>query len=189
VQERGIAPTLRRSDPASGNVQETRVGGSGRQRLAVVVAVALLVVVADQLTTSWAVQRLRRGPIHVLGPLSFQLAVNTGSAFGIGRGWAPVIGALAVLVVVALVGLSRRLGSLWQALAMGLVVGGALGNLYDRVFRHFHGGVVDFVALSFWPTFNVADACITIGVIVLAWTWLVHPPSRQTGRQGAGAER
>ncbi|MFC0081561.1 signal peptidase II [Aciditerrimonas ferrireducens] len=172
----------------SGNDGVSRTRGSGRRRLAVVAAVAVVVVIADQFSTSWAVDRLRRGPMHVFGPLSFQLAVNTGSAFGIGRGWAPVIGALAVLVVVALVGVSRRLQSTWQALAMGLVVGGALGNLYDRVFRHFHGGVVDFIALGFWPTFNVADAGITIGVIILAWTWLVRP-SHRGARSEAQADR
>jgi signal peptidase II len=140
--------------------------------LAIVLVVAAVAVVADQLSTSWAVHRLARGPIHVLGPLSFQLEVNTGSAFGLARGWAPVIAALAVLVVVVLVALARRLQSTGQAVAVGLVVGGALGNLYDRVLRHYHGGVVDFIALGFWPTFNVADACITVGVVALAWMWL-----------------
>lgn len=140
------------------------------RRLGITVVVAAVVVAVDQVATSWAVDRLARGPIHVLGPLDLQLQVNTGSAFGLAQGWAPVIGALAVVVVVVLVAVSRRAGSDGLAAALGLVVGGAVGNLADRIFRHYHGGVVDFIALHFWPTFNVADACITVGVVLVAWS-------------------
>ena len=61
-----------------------------------------------------------------------------------------------------------RVRSLALAVALGLVVGGALGNLADRVVRGNHGAVVDFIALHFWPTFNVADSCIVIGSAILA---------------------
>ena len=62
------------------------------------------------------------------------------------------------------------------ALALGLILGGALGNLADRAFRRHHGSVVDFITLSHWPTFNVADSCITVGVVVLVV--LLAGPSR-----------
>lgn len=152
------------------------------RRLAITVVVAGVVVVVDQVATSWAVHRLAQGPIHVLGPLDLQLQVNTGSAFGLAQGWAPVIGALAVVVVVVMIAASRRAGSDGMAAAIGLVVGGALGNLVDRIFRHYHGGVVDFIALHFWPTFNVADACITVGVVLVAWgLWRSSSDARGEG--------
>jgi signal peptidase II len=133
------------------------------------VLVAAVVVAVDQVTTSWAVHRLARGPIHLIGPVSLRLGVNTGSAFGLAQGWAPVIGALAVVAIVVMLVASRRAHSDAVAVALGLVVGGAAGNLVDRVVRDYHGGVVDFIDLRYWPTFNVADAGITVGVIVLAW--------------------
>jgi len=158
MQERGTTPTL----------NDRRRHGPLR-RSAIMMAVAVAVVIVDQVVTSWAVHRLVRGPIHVIGPLDLQLQVNTGSAFGLAQGWAPVIGALALVMVVVLVVATRRAQSDGMAAAIGLVVGGAVGNLVDRVFRHYHGGVVDFIALRFWPTFNVADACITVGIVFVAW--------------------
>jgi signal peptidase II len=138
----------------------------------VALGTAALVVVADQLTKSWAVHRLAHGSIHVVWKLDLILSFNTGSAFGLAKGWAPVITALAALVVVGLLAVVRGVRSDAVAAALGLVLGGALGNLADRVFRGHHGAVVDFIALHFWPTFNVADSCITVGVIlavVLSW--------------------
>lgn len=123
-------------------------------------------VAADQLTKTWAVDRLGRGPIHLVWKLDLRLSYNTGAAFSLGQGWAPVFAALAVLIVVALLVGLRRVRSRAMAVAIGLVVGGALGNLADRLFRAHHGAVVDFIELHFWPTFNVADSCITIGVIL-----------------------
>ena len=162
------------------------------RRLGITVAVAAAVVAADQAATSWAVHRLARGPIHVLGPLDLQLQVNTGSAFfSLAQGWEAVFGALAAVVVVVLVAASRRARSDGLAAAIGLVVGGALGNLADRIFRHYHGGVVDFIALHFWPTFNVADACITVGVVLVAVGLWRSPspsdPSEPPAPPGTGA--
>jgi signal peptidase II len=74
--------------------------------------------------------------------------------------------------VVALVAVLRGVQRWPMALALGLVLGGALGNLTDRVVRGHHGAVVDFVALHFWPTFNVADSCIVVGVLLaVALSW------------------
>jgi signal peptidase II len=131
-------------------------------------AIAVVVVAADQLTKSWATDRLAHGPIHVVWKLDLQLTYNSGSAFSLAQGWAPLLAAVAVVAVVLLVRAIGRTRSTALAVALGLVVGGALGNLTDRVLRSHHGAVVDFVALHFWPTFNVADASIVVGGILAA---------------------
>lgn len=137
---------------------------------------AAAVLVADQASKTWAVHRLARGPVHVIWKLDFVLSYNTGSAFGLARGWAPVVGGLALVLVVVLAAMLRRVETLGLALALGLVLGGALGNLADRVLRPYHGGVVDFIDFHFWPSFNVADSCITVGVLCAAWSLWRQPP-------------
>ena len=129
-------------------------------------------VATDQATKTWALHRLSQGPIHVLWKLDLVLSYNSGSAFGLAQGWAPVLTAAAGLIVVALLAVLRGARSWPMALALGLVLGGALGNLADRVLRGNHGAVVDFIALHFWPTFNVADSCIVVGVaLAVAFSW------------------
>jgi signal peptidase II len=163
VQERGTAPPL--SEPAN------RPGGA-RRRFVLAASVAALVVAVDQLTKSWAVSRLSRGDIHVIWKLDLVLQYNSGGAFSLAQGWAPVIGGAAAVIVGVLIVAIRRARSNAVAVALGLIVGGALGNLSDRVFRSNHGAVVDFIALHFWPTFNVADSCIVIGgllLVILMW--------------------
>jgi len=129
--------------------------------------VALAVLGVDQATKAWAVDRLGRGPIHVVGTLDLALTYNSGSAFSLAQGWGPVLAAFAVVAVVVMLTLVHRVPTTAVAVGLGLVVGGALGNLTDRLVRP-HGSVVDFVALHFWPTFNVADACIVVGAVVSA---------------------
>jgi signal peptidase II len=96
------------------------------------------------------------------------LTYNSGAAFSFAQGWAPVLGAVAVVAVLVLLGAVRRVQSTAIAVALGLVVGGALGNLTDRVIRSNRGSVIDFIALHFWPTFNVADSCVVVGGIMAA---------------------
>lgn len=142
------------------------------RRLGTVVAVASTVLAVDQASKHWALQVLQDGPIDLVGSLRLFLTYNTGASFSIGsgRGIGPWVAVLAVLVVVglALGSTSRlRLG----AVAGGLVIGGVLGNLIDRAFRgddgFLHGAVVDFIDLQWWPVFNVADAGIVVGAILL----------------------
>ena len=159
VQEHRVAPPL---DDGPGRRSGTR------RRLVLAGGVAALVVVADQVTKSWAVHRLSHGDIHVIWKLDLELTYNTGASFGVARGWGPVIGGVAVTIVVLLLASVRHVRSDALTVAMGLVIGGALGNLCDRIVRGHHGAVVDFIALHFWPTFNVADSCIVIGAIVAA---------------------
>jgi signal peptidase II len=159
VQKRRAAPALSDGE---------RPRRDAIRRLLIAVSVAVVVVAVDQATKTWAVDRLSRGPIHVVWKLDLELTYNSGAAFSFARGWGPAFGGLAIVVVLVLLGAVRRVQSTPIAVALGLVVGGALGNLADRVFRSNHGSVIDFIALHFWPTFNVADSCIVVGGIMAA---------------------
>ncbi|MDP9402152.1 MAG: signal peptidase II [Actinomycetota bacterium] len=129
---------------------------------------AAVVVAVDQLTKSWALRALDDGPVHVVGTLQLNLAFNTGAAFGLGRGLAPLFMVGAIAVLVAVVAFGRSAATTPAALvALGLVVGGAVGNLADRFLRDHGGAVVDFIDLQWWPIFNVADAAITVGAVLL----------------------
>jgi signal peptidase II len=135
-------------------------------------AIAAVVVLADQLTKHWALNELRDGPKHVVWTLQFNLSFNSGMAFSKGQGLGPVISVLAVVVVTALLVSLGRSGSAFNTLCVGLVIGGALGNVSDRVFRangagFLKGRVVDFIDFQWWPIFNVADMAITVGGILL----------------------
>jgi signal peptidase II len=136
-------------------------------RLAVASAVAAVVVLVDQLSKSWAVSRLSHGPIHVVGPLDLELQRNTGSAFSFFQGEAVVLVIVAVILVGVLLVMAGRAPTSGRAVVFGLILGGALGNLADRLFRGENGAVIDFIALHFWPTFNVADSCIVVGCVLL----------------------
>ncbi len=136
-------------------------------------AVASGVVVFDQITKHWAVNRLNGDRvIDVLGSLRFNLSFNNGMAFSQGTGIGPIIGVLGIIVVAyLLVGMQRS--SFSSAVFVGLVAGGAAGNIIDRLFRGdawLHGAVVDFIDLQWWPVFNIADAAICIGGALLVFT-------------------
>jgi signal peptidase II len=134
-------------------------------------AAAGLVYVLDRITKAWAEDRLVDAPIEVIGGvLTFRFATNPGGAFSLGQDWPWFFAATTVVVSVLIVATSFRHTSLLTASALGLVLGGALGNLTDRVTRGegFSGHVVDFVDLQIWPVFNVADAAIVIGALILA---------------------
>lgn len=141
--------------------------------------VALVVLVLDQLTKRWAVSALSDGDeIHVIWTLQFNLAYNTGMAFSKGTGLGPVIALLALLVVIVLVVSAAHVDTPMARIAAGMLIGGALGNLLDRVFRGdrvLHGGVVDFIDFQWWPIFNVADIGVTVGAVLFAVSSLRTP--------------
>ena len=151
--------------------------GAGRRARLRVLAVAAVVLAADQLTKWWALEALDDGPVHVGWTLDLQLTFNTGTAFSLGRDLGPVIALVAAGVVVALARSRLATVSAATSACVGLVLGGAVGNLSDRAFRaggdgFLGGAVVDFVDLGWWPVFNVADAAIVvgaIGVVVFGW--------------------
>ena len=135
-----------------------------------------LILIVDQLTKAWVVAHLPlyepRDLWQWLAPiLSFTYVKNTGVAFGLLQGLGRAFALLPVLVVVAVVAFRRSLpvDDLWVHLSLGLVVGGALGNVIDRLLR---GYVVDFLDVNFhplqsWPVFNVADSAVVVGVAIL----------------------
>lgn len=136
------------------------------------VAIALAVVVADQLTKHWAVSSL--GPdreIELFWTLQFNLAFNNGMAFGQGQGFGPIIAVVATLVIVYLLVTLRTASSPMSTLGTGLLVGGAVGNLIDRLFRGddgvLRGAVVDFIDFQWFPIFNIADMAINVGAGML----------------------
>jgi signal peptidase II len=113
--------------------------------------------------------------IRVLGGLFYLTQLrNVGAAFSFAEGWTIVFSLIAVVVAVVIVRTARRLFSTGWAVALGLVLGGALGNLVDRIFRDpgfLQGGVVDFLSAfapdgRVWPVFNVADSAIVCGGIL-----------------------
>jgi signal peptidase II len=150
------------------------------RRYALVGGVAAAVIVADQLTKLWAVRRLARGAISVIGPVRLNLSRNSGGAFGLGSGVVPMVVLAAVALVVVLVAVGRSVDRPSMAVALGLVLGGALGNLADRIFRSpglGRGSVVDFVDLRWWPVFNLADAAITCGCVALVLMSMRRAPA------------
>jgi signal peptidase II len=163
--------------------------------LAIMVAVAGLIVIADQWSKAWAAGLLgpggERQVIDVIPRvLRFIYVENTGAAFGMFRGSSAVLLMLSVVVVAVLMVLfySMIVKSKLLGLAFGLQFGGAFGNMIDR-FRL--GYVVDFVATPWIPTFNVADSAITVGVVLLGVVLLMHPmlePARKVENPASGTD-
>jgi signal peptidase II len=138
-----------------------------------VVIVAVPVCVADQLTKAWASVNLQPDqPRSLVGSvLQLNLTRNSGAAFSIGTGATWILTAIACSVVVFVVVTARRLGSRGWALALGLLLGGSLGNLSDRMFRApgpGRGQVVDFLQLPHYPIFNIADSAIVSAAVLIA---------------------
>jgi signal peptidase II len=142
--------------------------------------VAAVVVGLDQLSKHWAVSQLNDGhTVHVLWTLQFNLAFNSGMAFGGGQGLGPFIGVIAVVVVVFLLLSLRQASGKLSVVAIGLIVGGAMGNIVDRLFREdawLHGRVVDFIDFQWFPIFNIADMCVNVGGGLLIVSYLFFQP-------------
>ncbi len=150
---------------------------------ALTAAVAVVVVAADQLTKRWALSALTgREPRHVVWTLQWNLTRNSGMAFSKAQGIGPVIGVVAMLVVLWLAWSSRKLTGRITTIAAGLIAGGAIGNLADRLFRGGHplrGSVIDFIDFQWFPIFNIADMAIDVGgALFVLWTILAHRSAR-----------
>jgi signal peptidase II len=148
---------------------------------------AVSVLVLDVLTKGWAVSALSDGrDIHVIWTLHFALTHNEGMAFSTGTNVGPFIGMLAIVVIAILLLTMRKQGNVVSVIATGCIIGGALGNVVDRVFRGsgFMGGaVVDFIDLRWWPVFNVADIGIVCGAIAVAVGMMVSQPEVLEGTE------
>ncbi len=144
-----------------------------RRGAAVLFGAAACVYLLDRATKVWAERRLPGRPIEVVsGVLTLRFTTNSGGAFSLGERspWVFVVATVVVSGLIVAIAFHRRRPL--ASAALGLVLGGALGNLTDRVVRgpRLSGRVVDFVDLHVWPVFNVADSAIVVGAIILAAT-------------------
>ncbi|WP_042800793.1 signal peptidase II [Streptomyces sp. C] len=144
----------------------------GRRRIAALLVVAVLAYLLDLGSKMVVVAKLEhQPPIEIVGEwLKFSAVRNAGAAFGIGEAFTIIFTGIAATVIVVIVRLARKLYSLPWAIALGLLLGGALGNLTDRIFRSpgvFRGAVVDFIAPAHFAVFNLADSAIVCGGILI----------------------
>ncbi|MER5677659.1 MULTISPECIES: signal peptidase II [Streptomyces] len=147
-------------------------GDRGRKKVLVLLVVAVLAYLLDLISKMIVVAKLEHEePIEIFGDwLKFDAIRNAGAAFGIGEAFTVIFTAIAAVVIVVIVRLARKLYSLPWAIALGLLLGGALGNLTDRIFRApgvFKGAVVDFIAPAHFAVFNLADSAIVCGGILI----------------------
>jgi signal peptidase II len=165
------------SEPVSDPTTQSASGVTAGPKVRLLALIAVLVLAADIITKVVAVAQLEdRAPVELLGGLVFlQLVRNPGAAFSLATGYTWVLTIVAIAVVVVIARVARRLRSTGWAIALGLVLGGALGNLTDRLFRApgpLQGHVVDVVSLftpdgRAWPVFNLADSSIVSGGVLL----------------------
>ena len=144
-----------------------------RRRWKASAVVGATVLVVDQLTKWWASEVLADQTIDIFWTLRLRLVFNTGAAFSRGEGLGPILAVLVLVVIVLLVRQGAATVDPVARVAVGAIVGGAIGNLLDRAFRDdagFLGGaVVDFVDLQWWPVFNLADATIVVAGGLVVW--------------------
>ncbi|MFI7446917.1 signal peptidase II [Nonomuraea sp. NPDC049714] len=183
----------------------------GRRRgrlLAALTALAAVLYASDVITKTVALKTLEGEPplVVIPGVLQFRLIFNSGAAFSIGTGMTFILTLIAAGVVVAIIRAARKLGSLPWAITLGMLLGGALGNLTDRLLRYpsgfgrstqLQGHVVDFVevlpgnfpVIDYFPIFNVADSAIVCGgilAVILAWRGYQLDGTRE-GKSGRAA--
>jgi len=141
-------------------------------RLHTLLVIAAMLLGLDLLTKTIVVAKLTPGdPVPIIGDFArLSLVRNPGAAFSMATGMTWLLTLVAAAVVIGVIRIGRTLRSLWWAIGLGMVLGGALGNLVDRLFRApgpLQGHVVDFIAVGWWPVFNLADSSIVCGAILL----------------------
>lgn len=184
-------------EPARRPCAASKAPAGDRRLTRLVWVVAALVLLADQITKAVVVRSLVEGErTDLLGNLlGLQLLYNPGAAFSVGGGYTVVFTVVMVVVIAVVVRSARRLGSRGWAWAFGLLVGGAAGNLVDRLVREpgpGRGEVVDFIAYADWFIGNVADIAIVgaaAGIAVLALRGVALDGSREPRREPVGHER
>lgn len=167
----GQDPDRREGTGTDGTAAETG-RPRGKRRVAVLFAVAVVAYALDLISKMIVVARLEHHePIEIVGDwLRFEAIRNAGAAFGFGEAFTVIFTVIAAAVIVVIIRLARKLYSLPWAIALGLLLGGALGNLTDRIFRSpgvFEGAVVDFIAPKHFAVFNLADSAIVCGGILI----------------------
>ena len=136
------------------------------------VAVILATLLLDQLTKWLALERLGNGKVvELFWTLQMRLVRNAGVSFGKGDGLGQLIAVVVFVVIVVLVKVAVNSKDRRTSVLYGLIIGGALGNLTDRVFRKsdgfLKGEVVDFIDFQWWPVFNIADSAVVIGLSLI----------------------
>ncbi len=167
---------MQQADPQPDGSAQPGGQPPGRRRVGLLFSVAVAVFAADVISKVIVVATLTPDrPVWLIGSfLDLNLTRNSGAAFSFGTGMTIVFTAIAIGVIIFILRTSRRLHSLAWAVTLGLLLGGAAGNLADRLLRSpgvFRGEVVDWIQLPHWPVFNVADSCIVCGgflAVVLA---------------------
>ena len=151
-----------------------------RGGMGMVAAIALIVIIADQITKIWAVSALAdRNIIDLFWTARFNLTYNFGSAFGLGTQLGRWLSVVIVAVVIAVLMYARHITNRRMLVLFGAIVGGAIGNLIDRLLRaekgFMSGGVVDFIDFQWWPIFNIADIAVVCGAFGLMVLSLREP--------------
>ena len=164
-----------------------------KRRVRLLLIVAAVVLALDVVTKVIAVRTLTPGqPVSIIGDtVTWTLVRNSGAAFSMATGYTWVLTLVATGVVIGIIWMGRRLVSPWWALGLGMILGGALGNLVDRFFRSpgpLRGHVVDFLSIGWWPVFNVADPSVVGGAILLVGLSLFGFDFDSDGRRSAGDE-
>ncbi|MEU3570364.1 signal peptidase II [Kitasatospora sp. NPDC036755] len=186
------------AEPTGASVDaETAEKPKGPRRIGVLLVVAVLALLIDLGSKLLVVARLENhAAIKVIGDVvTFQVIRNSGAAFGMGQALTVVFTMIASAVIVVIWRIARRLYSLPWAIALGLLLGGALGNLTDRLFRApgvFRGHVVDFISVQHFAVFNLADSAIVCGgilVVLLSFRGsnpdgTVHQPAEKAEKPG-----
>lgn len=165
------------TDESTGSAEAVTAGDETyppprRRRLRLLLSVAAVVLLLDIVTKVLAVRLLTpQQPVSIIGDtVTWTLVRNSGAAFSMGTSYTWVLTLVATGVVIGIIWMGRRLVSPWWALGLGMILGGALGNLVDRFFRSpgpLRGHVVDFLSIGWWPVFNVADPAVVGGAILL----------------------
>ncbi|MBD0323639.1 MAG: signal peptidase II [Aldersonia sp.] len=168
IRDDGRVSTDRHDVPAA----SAAAASLPRLRLRMLLVIAAVVIAFDVLTKCLAVAFVEPGdPVRIIGDtVTLTLVRNPGAAFSMATGMTWLLTCIAVAVVIGVVRMARKLRSPWWALGLGLVLGGAIGNLIDRFLRSpgpLRGHVVDFVSVGWWPVFNVADSAVVCGAILM----------------------
>ncbi|KUH94298.1 lipoprotein signal peptidase [Mycolicibacterium acapulense] len=164
-----------------------------KRRLGLLLGIAGVVLVTDVVTKVLAVKLLTPGqPVSIIGDtVTWTLVRNSGAAFSMATGYTWVLTLIATGVVIGIIWMGRRLVNPWWAVGLGMILGGALGNLIDRFFRSpgpLQGHVVDFLSIGWWPVFNVADPCVVGGAILLVGLSLFGFDFDTVGRRKAAED-
>jgi signal peptidase II len=165
---------------------------AARSHIFLAYATAGLVVALDMLTKRWAAAAFSEGPRDVIpGVLTFRFTENSGAAFSMFQNAGPFLGVAAVIAVGFIGASLARPRPLFEVVAFGMIIGGALGNLIDRLARgegFLDGRVIDWVQLPNFPTFNMADSSVSVAVVVLlvgSWRTGSSVTDRQTRDQAS----